>query len=204
MKSLALISAGVSLVFISASASLINFQSGGVPTTYLQADGVTSLSDASSPTGTYLFALGTFDETALLGSIDAWYTAFADQMEGTNAWRSSDATPAFLQNRFQNEVLMADGSAASQSAYIFGYNSDQSEIIIFRNASWVFPSYDILDTNADIFSLTDANTEVITSAGTWTSYSSNITMLAVPEPSSFALLSGIFGLACVMLRRRTS
>ncbi len=178
------------------SASLINFQSGSL-TSFLQADGATNLD------GTYTFALGTFSEAALAGSSDSWFAAFDDQMVGTNDWLTSGPAPVI--NTFQGDQLMVDGSETSSAAYIFGYNTDQSEIIIFRNASWVFPTFDDLDVSADIFSLQDANTEVVTSAGSWVTFNNNLQMItasAVPEPSTYAALSGLLALGYVMVRRR--
>jgi hypothetical protein len=193
MKKLISIFAAATVVCSVSQASLINFQSGSV-TTYLQADGVTNL-DAS-----YTFALGTFTEAALAGGIATWSTGFNDEMVSVNTWITSG--PAPLQNKFQGEVAMDDNSSATSSAYIFGTNGSD-EIIIFRNAAWVFPTFDSLDTTADVFSLADANTEIVTAGGTWTTYASNITMLStVPEASTYAALSGLLALGYVMVRRR--
>jgi len=201
MKNYTLYTLLVTGVVLSANASLINFQSGTV-STYLQADGVTSLS--ASPEGNYVFALGTFDESFLSGNSDTWLSGFTDEMEATNVWKTTGAAP--LQNKFQGSVSMSDGSATSSNAYIFGYKDDaeKSEIIIFRNAGWQFPAYAPVDLDgSDIISLLDANTQIIDSSGSWTNYSSNITMLfAVPEPSAFAAIAGLLTLGFVMVRRR--
>lgn len=181
----------------SASASLINFQSGTL-STYLQSNLVDTLSD--EPEGTYQFALGTFDETVLSGSISNWFAAFTNQMDGVNVWKTTG--PAPLQNRFQNEHIMSDGTATGQAAYILGSKTDMSEIVIFKNPAWVFPAFNPLDVAADIYSLQDAGTEVVSSGGSFSAFDNNLTMIAVPEPSSFALLAGVFGLAWVMVRRR--
>jgi len=195
MKKLTTIIAAAALVCSVSQASKINFQSGTVAT-YLQADGTTNL-DAS-----YTFALGTFTESSLAGDLSTWSAGFNDEMDGVNTWKTSG--PAPLQNKFQGEVAMDDNSSAASAAYIFGTNGSD-EIIIFRNAAWVFPTFDNLDTTADVFSLVDANTQIVTAAGSWTAYASNITMLstvAVPEPSTFAALAGLCALGAVMVRRR--
>jgi hypothetical protein len=193
MKKILTILAAAATVCSVSQASKINFQSGSVAT-YLQADGVTNL-DSS-----YTFALGTFSEAALAGNISTWSASFNDEMVGVNTWKTSG--PAPLQNKFQGEVFMDDNSPATSAAYIFGTNGSD-ELIIFRNAAWVFPTFDTLDTTADIFSLADANTQIVTAGGTWTAYASNITMLStVPEPSTFAALAGLCALGAVMVRRR--
>jgi len=194
MKKILTILAAATVCSVS-QASIINFQSGTVAT-YLQADAATNL-DAS-----YTFALGTFTESALSGDISTWSAGFNDEMVSVNSWKTSG--PAPLLNKFQGEVAMDDNSSASASAYIFGTNGSD-ELIIFRNAAWVFPTFNDLDTAADIFSLADANTQIVTAGGGWTSYASNITMLsttAVPEPSTFAALAGLCALGAVMVRRR--
>jgi hypothetical protein len=195
MKKILTILAAAATVSSVSQASLINFQSGSVAT-YLQADAATNL-DAS-----YTFALGTFTESALSGVISTWSAGFNDEMTAENGWLTSGPPPVL--NTFQGNVAMDDNSSATASAYIFGTNGSD-ELIIFRNAAWVFPTFDNLDTTADIFSLADANTQIVTAGGGWTSYASNITMLsttAVPEPSTFAALAGLCALSFVMVRRR--
>ena len=182
------------VVISSASASLINFQSGSL-SSYLQADGTTNLDS------TYSFALGTFNESVLSGTSNTWGSGFTDQMDGVNTWKTSG--PAPLQNKFQNENAMTSATANGQAAYIFGYNVAVDEIILFKNAAWIFPTRDSLDTVADIFSLQDAGTQVVTTSGAFASFNNNLTMLAVvPEPSTYAMLAGVLALGYVMIRRR--
>ncbi|PXA04941.1 hypothetical protein DDZ13_02960 [Coraliomargarita sinensis] len=59
------------------------------------------------------------------------------------------------------------------------------------------------------FSTATANTDIVfnlgsagSGVGAWTLSGYTLTTVAVPEPSSFALLAGCFGLTWVMLRRR--
>ena len=63
--------------------------------------------------------------------------------------------------------------------------------------------FDSADTAANISSLAGAGTTLtITDNGGFQGSSGVSIQLAVPEPSSYALLGGLFALTCVMLRRR--
>lgn len=192
--------AGATLLGSTLSASLINFQS-GAGVTALQSDGVSTLSSAGA--GAYTFAFGTFNEAALSGAASTWQAAFDDQMASTNNWLLS---PPPLANRFLGEVSMNDATANGLAGYIFGYNtSDSSEVIVFKNAAWTFPAFNALDTTADVFSLQDANTQVLGSGGTFSAFSGSFTMIStatVPEPSAFAAIAGVLALGFVALRRR--
>lgn len=184
-------------LFLSVStsfASLVNFQSGSL-SSYLQADGVSNL-DTS-----YSFALGTFNESVLSGSNDTWAAGFTDQMQSTNNWLLSGPPP--VQNTFQGDVSMNSSAANGQAAYIFATNAANDEILIFKNAAWVFPTYDNLDTVSDIFSLQDANTQVVNATGSFVAFDNNLRMLTVvPEPSTYAMFAGALALGYVMIRRR--
>jgi hypothetical protein len=181
----------------SADASLINFQSGAV--TALQSDNATSLSNEVE--GTFEFALGTFNESVLEGSSSGWEAGLTNQMVGNNVWKTTP--PAPLQNKFQGETSMTDGIATSQQAYILGYSTINDDFIVFKNAAWVFPAFAAVDTNgADVFSLQDANTQVLQSSGSFSSFSGSFTMIAVPEPSAFAAIVGVLTLGIVVVRRR--
>lgn len=187
------------LVFTaSLQASLINFQSGTV--TALQSDGATSLSAEAE--GTFEFALGTYNEAVLAGAISGWEAGLTDQMVDTNVWKTTG--PAPLQNKFQGEVSMSDGSATTQQAYILGYSTVTDDFIVFKNAAWVFPTYAAVDTDgATVFSLQDANTQVLLSSGSFSSFGGSFTMIStVPEPSAFAAIAGFLALGWVMVRRR--
>ena len=61
---------------------------------------------------------------------------------------------------------------------------------------------DVFDNIAESFNADELITLSITGGNGWTLESFTITASAVPEPSSFALIAGIFGLTSVMLRRR--
>jgi len=184
-----------SLFFLNATqASLINFQSGSL-SSYLQADDVTNLDS------TYTFALGTFNEAVLSGTSDTWAGGFTDEMDGVNTWKTSGPVP--LRNKFQNENAMTDDSSNGQAAYIFATNTANDEILIFKNASWIFPNYSATDLDADIFSLQDANTQVVNATGSFVAFDNNLRMLtAVPEPSTYAMFAGALALGYVMIRRR--
>jgi hypothetical protein len=183
----------------SLSASLINFTSGTGFAGALQADGVSTISSAGA--GSFSFQLGTFNEASLSGNSDTWAAGFNNEMAASNPW----STSAPAANRFQGSVSMDDGSSTNNAAYIFGFNtSDSSQIILFKNAAWVFPAFDETDFSADTFSLADANTQVLQANGTFTAIGGNFQMLsAVPEPSTYAALAGMFVLCIAMLRRRT-
>lgn len=181
-----------------ASGALINFQSASGGSGF-QADGSSAL------TTDYSFQLGTFNTAVLAGSLSTWESGFTNEMVAANTW---DTTfPPVGVPRFIGERLMDDGSSAGQQAYIFGKNTAGDEIIIWTNTSWIFPTFDNLDSSADIFSLVDANTEVIQSNGAFTTFSPNntFTMLstatAIPEPSTVVLFS-LLGAASIFLHRK--
>lgn len=187
-----------SIVFTaSLSASIIGFTSGTGFADALQSDGVSTLTSAGA--GAFTFQLGTFDEAVLSGTADTWATGFNNEMTGDNVWGTFG--PAI--GRFLGDQTMDDASSNGAAAYIFGFNADTSQIILFKNAAWVFPAFDSFDLSADLFSLEDANTQILQADGTFASIGSNIQMLAaVPEPSVFALFSGAMALGWVMVRRR--
>lgn len=193
-----LVAASSMLIAGSLSASLINFTSGIGFTGALQADGVSTLTSAGA--GAFTFQLGTFDETSLSGTSDTWAAAFNNEMTGVNFWATSGPGAG----RFQGSNSMDDGSSNGLAAYIFGFNTaDASQIILFKNDSWTFPTYDPIDSAADTFSLADANTQIIQADGTFTTIGGNFQMLAaVPEPSTYAALIGLLALGAAMHCRR--
>ena len=187
----------LSIFLTNAKASLINFQSGSL-NSYLQSDGSTNLDN------TYTFALGTFDESILSSPISNWSSGFTNQMSNTNSWitpgEDGVASPAY--NTFQGDVIMSGDSANGLNAYIWGISSSNNDIILFKNASWIFPLYSSTDLEADIFSLSDTSTEVINSEGSFIAFNNNLLMLnAVPEPSNYASIIGFMALSLALLRR---
>lgn len=84
------------------------------------------------------------------------------------------------------------------------------------NRAGSFVSFDALDSSftatfggvfADLTAVTDQFGDSFTAANNWTlaatdNGDNSFTVTAVPEPSSFALLAGCFGLTWIMLRRR--
>jgi len=161
-------------------ASLVNFQS-GKPATIVDSSG-TTITDV-------VFSLGTWDGSN-----------FTDEMDGTNAWLTSGPPPVI--NTFQGERAMTDGSSDNAQAYIWAEQTSTGQYALVENASWIFPTYDALDTTADIFSFRDSGTATVSGFGNY-DYASGVLTL-VPEPSSAALLAGMLALGSVMLRRRAA
>lgn len=178
------------------NASRIDFQSGADVNAF-QSDGFTTLSSAGS--GAFTFALGTFDESVLADSSDSWSIGFMDQMQDTNDWLVSPP----VADRFLGEVQMTSGAATNQNAYILGYDTlNESQIILFKNENWIFPVFNDLDLESDIFSLQDNGTQMLLADGSFSNFTDTFTMIsAVPEPSIYALFVGSFTLSYSLIRR---
>ena len=161
-------------------ASLITFQS-GIPF---------SVEDASGATITDVgFSLGTWDGDT-----------FTDVMGGTKAWLTSGPPP--VDNTFQGVVSITDVISNGAQAYIWAEQTSTGQYALVENASWIFPTYDPLDTSGVIFSLRDPGTATVSGYGNY-DYPSGVLTL-VPEPSSAALLAGLLALGSVLLRRRAA
>jgi len=197
MKKIQTILLGAALIVNAASA--ITF-SGFASSTLFAADGTTDLTSGSS---TYLIADGGdgFDFDATVAGL-----TFADGslIGGTNDYvfaynASQNFAPGFSAASGNANFSINDAGASAGYDFVLLYFNGTSgasvttvggeQFGILSDVDWTIPSND-----AGTFSF---GSEFSTVTG-----SANLTVAAVPEPSTFAALAGLCALGAVMVRRR--
>lgn len=174
--------------------SMVSASAGGL---YLYADGVT-LSHDTAPVadGVYGVRLGTFDGntfTPLLGgAYNALNTGYLDTSAG-------EMGAAFTQS--DNDVLPLS-SQYYIAISLIGEEDDfdgSAPMAVLTDSTWLAPAFSLI--NFDSYSLTSQTTAVV-GGFNYNGGAPMITVTAVPEPATVAVLLGIAVVGICGLRRR--
>ena len=205
-----------SLLVFSANAAQYSFKNIG-PSPAFEALGIVDSAGAGLSTDAVV-QLGYFTDesvaTGAAGGVFTSWTQFGSDVDADDGISNFATAGAFSTDGLFNVSI--SGSILSGSSFIgksitmFVTNDDGDEFLAAKT-NFTFAEDDPLTTgNVDLYDSESITLTYLFGGASYTGFTlpsglgarDAVKTLAVPEPSTYALLGGLFALTCVMLRRR--